>query len=158
MAPRRDATWSVGLCVDHLAVTNEAYLERLREAVAKGGAKAGAPRGPLRTSLFGRLFLSQLEPPPRYRVPAPPRIRPAEERLGDRAEVWRRFAASQESVRELIRSTAGVAVDRVRFRNPFVRDLSVFTVADGFEIVAAHERRHLHQAHKILARPDFPRA
>jgi len=61
-------------------------------------------------------------------------------------------------VRELIRSTAGVAVDRVRFRNPFVRDLRVFTVADGFEIVAAHERRHLHQVRGILARQDFPGA
>jgi len=155
--PDGGAAWSVGLCVEHLAVTNEAYVERLTEAVERDGERAGAPRGPLETSWFGRIFLSQLEPPPRYRVPAPRRIQPDEGRLGDRDAVWARFLASQEAVKALVRATAGTAVDRIRFRNPFVKNLRVFTVADGFHIVAAHERRHLHQAKNVAARPDFPK-
>jgi hypothetical protein len=155
--PDGGKAWSIGLCVEHLAVTNEAYVERLTEAVTRDGGRAGAPRGALAPSWFGRIFLSQLEPPPRYRVPAPKKIQPEEAHLGDRDGVWQRFAASQERVRVLIRSTADTAVDRVRFRNPFVRDLRVFTVADGFHIVAAHERRHLYQAKNVAARPDFPK-
>ncbi len=39
--------------------------------------------------------------------------------------------------------------------NPFF-SLIRFSVGTGFQVIAAHERRHLWQAERVLANPRFP--
>jgi hypothetical protein len=152
---RPDArTWSAGEIVDHLGRTNATYLAALEPALAKLGARPIRGAGPLAPRWAGRLFLTQLEPPPRYRVPAPRKIRPAPR--VDPAPAWEAFSRAQRGVIELTRATAGLAPASVRFRNPVAFDLPVFDLATGLLIVAAHERRHLLQLDRLKARPGFP--
>jgi hypothetical protein len=152
---RPDAkTWSAGEIVDHLGRTNATYLAALEPALAKLGARPNRRPGPLAPRWAGRIFLTQLEPPPRYRVPAPRKIRPAPR--VDPAAAWEAFSRAQRRVIELTRATASLAPASVRFRNPIAFDLPVFDLATGLLIVAAHERRHLHQLERLRANPAFP--
>jgi hypothetical protein len=154
---RPDArTWSAGEIVDHLGRTNAIYLAALEPALAKLRARAPRGAGPLAPRWAGRLFLTQLEPPPRYRVPAQRPLRPAPDVAPEAA--WQAFSAAQRRTIELVRATAGLAPALVRFRNPVAFDLPVFDLAAGLLIIAAHERRHLHQLDRLRARPDFPAA
>jgi len=152
---RPDAkTWSAGEIVDHLGRTNATYLAALEPALAKLVSRRERRPGPLAPRWAGRLFLTQLEPPPRYRVPAPRKIRPAPR--VDPAAAWEAFSQAQRAVAELTRATAGLAPASVRFRNPIAFDLPVFDLATGLLIIAAHERRHLLQLERLRACPGFP--
>lgn len=154
---RPDAkTWSAGEIVDHLGRTNAIYLAALEPALARLRERSPRRPGPLAPRWAGRLFLTQLEPPARYRVPAQRKLRPAPR--VDAASAWEAFASAQRRVVELTRATAGLDPASIRFRNPVAFDLPVFDLATGLLIVAAHERRHLHQLDRLKSLPDFPAA
>lgn len=154
--------WSVGQCVDHLARANREYVRALGAGVGRKRdwlerlATRRAPRAAaeLAAGLGGRLFLWTLEPPPRFKVPAPGRIAPASR--CPKRETVEAFRAAQAEVRDLVRATAGLDLHRVRFPNPFVGGLPLLTVATGLLVIPAHERRHLLQIRRLLARPDYP--
>ncbi|HSM14180.1 MAG TPA: DinB family protein [Thermoanaerobaculia bacterium] len=153
--PDGGRTWSFGQIVDHLATTNSRYLDALEPALERARERSGGRSGPIEPGLLGRLFLGQLEPPVRYRVRAPGPFRPAPR--VEREETLDRFRTQQARIAALVRASADLDPRRARFRNPAVKGLPVFDLAAGMLILPSHERRHLEQARRLLARPDFPR-
>jgi hypothetical protein len=151
---RPDArSWSVAQCLDHLNVANRVYLTPMREAVARARGAGTARRGALRPGVVGRWFVASLEPPPKRRLSAPKKIVPAARK--GRAEVMEEWGRTQGEVKELLREAAGLDLNGTRFVNPFI-PLVRFSVATGFQVIAAHERRHLWQAERVKANPRFP--
>lgn len=145
-------SWSIGQCVDHLCATTDSYLPPVRAALENGRGPAVqkiAPGGP--TRWFIRKFI---EPSGQTaRAKAPKKIVPnghVEPSVVDR------FVRGNEAVRELIRKAAPYDVNRMRFKNPFVPILR-FTVGAGLLIICRHEKRHLLQAERVKAAPNFPR-
>jgi hypothetical protein len=148
-------SWSVGQCVDHLARTNRLYLPALRAAADAGRSAGRTRRRALRPNLLGRWFIGIIEPPARLRVPVP-RTEMVPPSDGDPKAIWEGFLRVQKEVAELVRATADLDVVSIRFRNPLARNLSMFNLGTGFQVIAAHERRHLAQARKVLAAAEFP--
>ncbi|HKV04513.1 MAG TPA: DinB family protein [Candidatus Acidoferrales bacterium] len=149
--PRENA-WSMAQCLDHLARTNVAYVAALRDAVRDGGAAGTPRREPIRPGWVSRYFIRTVEPPPRSKFRAPKKIVPRPQ--ADKDEVLQLFLRSQENVRALVRDSAGLDLNRIRFRNPFVWFLR-FTVGAGFLIIAAHDRLHLWQAEQVRQAVGF---
>ncbi len=148
-----ERSWSVAQCLDHLNVANLAYLARMRAALERAARKSEGRRGAIQPGFLGRWFVATLEPPPKRRLPAPRKIVPAarkgrDEVIGD----WRRI---QAEVKDLLRAGAAQDLNGIRFVNPFF-SLIRFSVGTGFQVIAAHERRHLWQAERVLANPRFP--
>jgi len=145
-------SWSVGQCLEHLCITNEAYLTPISAALKE---KPDSPVEQITPGWFGRWFIrSFVEPSPNgKRVSAPPKIRPAAR--VDLA-VLNRFLSSNKSCRELIVRTRDKDINRIRFWNPFVPGVR-FTAGTGLEIIAGHERRHLMQAERVRNLMNFPR-
>src|SRR3984893_78775 len=144
-------SWSVGQCLEHLCITNEAYLTSIYAAL-KGKSDSSVEQ--ITPGWFARWFIrSFVEPSPNSkRVSAPLKIRPA---AHVDHTVLERFLSENRSCRELFVRTRGKDVNRIRFWNPFVPGVR-FTVGTGFEIIAGHERRHLLQAERVLHSPSFP--
>jgi hypothetical protein len=145
-----EKSWSVAQCLDHLNVANRAYLAPMRAALNRKGR---VRRGAIQPGFLGRWFVATLEPPPKRRLPAPKKIVPAARK--GRHEVigeWRRI---QAEVKDLLRAGAEQDLNGIRFVNPFF-SLIRFSVGTGFQVIAAHERRHLWQAERVLANPRFP--
>jgi hypothetical protein len=144
-------SWSVGQCLEHLCITNEAYLPPISVAVNE---KPDAPVEQITPGWFGRWFIrSFIEPSPvTKRAPAPAKIRPTAH-VG--ASVLERFLAGNESCRELMVRARAKNVNRIRFWNPFIPGIR-FTVGTGLQIIVGHERRHLLQAERVLHSPSFP--
>lgn len=141
-------SWSVAECLDHLATSNRVYLRAMQPAAERALAAGRRRRGPARPGVIGGWFVRTLEPPvtPRFRMKAPKSIRPrASPPLGEAAD---RFLASQDEVRAVLRKYAGIDLVGVRFVNPFIRGVR-FSLATGFHVIAAHERRHLWQAWRV---------
>jgi hypothetical protein len=145
-------SWSVGQCLEHLCITNEAYQASISSALKE---KPDSPVEQITPGWFGRWFIRRfVEPSPQTkRVPAPLKIRPAAR--VDLA-VLHRFLSGNESCRELIVRMCTKDVNRIRFWNPLAPGIR-FTVGTGLEIIAGHERRHLLQAERVRDSVHFPR-
>lgn len=145
-------SWSVGQCLEHLCLTNEAYLASISPALKQ---KPDSPVEQITPGLFGGWFIRTfVEPSPTTkRAPAPSKLRPAA-RVD--VAVLERFLSGNKSCRELIVRARGKNVNLIRFWNPFVPGLR-FTVGTGLEIIAGHQRRHLLQAERVRDSANFPR-
>ena len=67
-----------------------------------------------------------------------------------------RYLDAHRAARELVTRAAAHDINRIRFANPFV-PLLRFTVGTGLEIISKHAMRHLQQAERVKADPQFPR-
>jgi hypothetical protein len=154
--PDAGRAWSVALCLDHLATANVVYTNAMKPAVEEGRARNWTRRDPIRSNVFGRWFISTMEPPPRRgrRTTAPGKIQPAPARSRD--EIMRAYREAHDRVRALAHESAGLDVNRATFTNPFIQFVRV-RLGTGFRIMAAHDRRHLWQARRVTEREEFPR-
>ena len=144
-------SWSVGQCLEHLCITNEAYLTSISAALEE---KPDSPVEQITPGRFECWFIrSFVEPSPSSkRVPAPRKIRPAAR--VDRT-VLDRFLSDNKACRKLILRARGKNVNHIRFWNPFVLGVR-FTIGTGLEIIESHERRHLLQAERVRDSVNFP--
>jgi hypothetical protein len=149
---RNPSEWSVGQCLEHLAVANEVYLRAIADSLTDCPHAVVEDITP---GWFARWFIrTYIEPSPRSRrARAPAKIAPG---ATVDPSVLERFLESNDQAREVVHRAGRVDVNRIRFRNPFV-PLVRFTVGTGLEIIAKHQRRHLLQAERIRASPELPR-
>jgi hypothetical protein len=138
--------WSVALCLDHLAVANTVYGASIRGAIETAKARGWGRRGPGAPGFFGRQFIASLEPPVKRRSGAPGKIKPMPNRGRD--EILRAYRTAHDDIRTLIDEAAATDVNRATFRNPFIPIVRV-KVATAFQVIAAHDRRHLWQAEQV---------
>lgn len=154
--------WSVGECLDHLVRADTIYRDVLEEKIREGRRQGLLADGPYRPTLVGRWLPRLLEPPPRLKVPATPRIRPrrpdAEAPDGrDEPDPLSAFLALRPRFAELLEGAEGLDLREIRVTSPFVRFVK-FDLGSAFRVVAAHDRRHLWQARQVREEPGFPEA
>jgi hypothetical protein len=141
-------SWSVAQCLDHLATGNRVYLGAMRAPAVRARAERRLRSGIAKPGLLGGLFVWSLEPPVKValRMKAPRKIKPQPSpRLAD---AFAAFVASQQAMLAFLRESADLDLTHVSFPNPFVRGVR-FSLATGFHVTAAHERRHLWQAWRV---------
>lgn len=152
------SAWSVAECLDHLATANRAYLDEMRPAAAAARAAGRMRRGPATPGFFGRLFAYSLDAPPKSwsKSKAPKLIAPGPS--PSLAAASAAFAASHEDARRFLRENADLDLAGITYVNPLARRLRP-SLATGFHVLAAHERRHLWQAWNVRrAAPTEARA
>jgi len=140
--------WSVAQCLNHLIVSNGMYLNGVAERMqAARTANAGTFNG-LGPTAIGRWFVNSLEPPPRFKMKAPRKIRPGA--TFPRDGLLAAYKLSHTTYRALVNEAATVDVNRVIFPNPFLPAVKM-RLATGFLVIAAHDRRHIYQAKNVKA-------
>jgi hypothetical protein len=144
-------SWSVMQCLDHLARTSLSFLPSISRAVAT--APELNSNRPLRTGAIALLLIRNLEPPYRLRYKAIPQLAPQET---DFEAAWSNFKKSQSQLSEAVRSTAGLAIDKVRVQCPVYARMT-YNVYGAFRMLAAHQRRHLWQMQQVLSVLDGKR-
>lgn len=154
--PKPGKSWSVLTCLEHVTVSANEYLAVIEPAIALAAAAGEqSRREPLVLPWFGRWFVAQIAPPPKRRLPAPPKARPRLHR--DRDQTLTAFVAAHQRARAALAAAAPLDVNRIRFRNPFL-PLLRFTLGTGFTLLDAHGRRHLLQARNVTLAAGFPRS
>jgi hypothetical protein len=144
--------WSVGQCLEHLNLTADAFFPLLDRAMDQG-KPCSEPAAAMRARLVARGFLGILEPPYKRGVKAPGPARPAPKLV--MADVTGRFAEAQKKLGERIDRARGIDLNRSKMRHPAIPVVK-FSVGEIFEILLAHERRHLWQAENVRREPAFP--
>jgi hypothetical protein len=139
--------WSIVECLDHLRISSEAFFPILNEAFAEARNKRVTSDSRYKLDFFGKLLIWTLEPPSKFRIPAPPGFHPSEVDSSDR--VLSNFLASQGEVRRCLHMADGLAIDKMKIRSPFDKRVR-YSIWSAFCAAVSHQRRHLWQAEKTL--------
>lgn len=149
--PDAGKAWCIAECVEHVALANAAYLEKIKPVVSR--AAAGSGGAPLHIGgWLSALLLKSVSPQAHSKLRAPSKIRPLRVNPD---EAFKKLTATHAEVLALLDMQPHPDYNRIRFQNPFV-PLVRFTVASAFLIMAAHGRRHLAQAERVREAPGFP--
>jgi hypothetical protein len=144
----RAASWSVGECLAHLALTTHAYLPLMDEALAAPPPRQVSNERRYRRDLLGWLLCVMLEPPYRLKTRTAKPFEPVAV-SATRAEVWQRFVEAQRELSSRVNAAAQHDLGRIRIASPFDRRAR-YNLYSAFCAILAHERRHLWQAERAL--------
>jgi len=136
-----DGAWSMAECIAHLTSTTAIYLPMMNSALQD----APAGDGPYKMDWRGWMLKWILEPPYRTKVKTIPSLEP---RLSDPRRVLPDFLASQQEFLSAMQMWNGRALDKVFITSPFNKRLR-YNIYSLFNVVAAHQRRHLFQAQRV---------
>ena len=147
--------WSIGECLDHLAITGALALGNVLPILAQGRAEGRAGRPPFKYGLLGGWFVRTMERPGRRGMPSPANFVPPATTA--KAAVLGKLYSVNRELERAIRSSEGLALDRLKAPSSakgagWLR----LNVAAWFAATLAHERRHLAQARRVREAPGFP--
>ena len=144
--------WSAGQCFDHLIRSHAEMTGAIRRALEPSSSRTIWQRLPFWPGLFGRMLIASMSPASTRRLPAPASAVPASSDVP--AGIVQQFAECQQSIAADIETLSAFDGARVMV-SPFMRFVT-YSVADGYRIIAAHQRRHFEQARRVMRDPRFP--
>jgi hypothetical protein len=144
-APPRAGGWSVGYCIEHLVLTGQAFLPKWDMALKEAG-KESHGKETFRYGWCQRAILRYAADPSKWKHKTAPAFVPCS-RHSIEETVDRFLGTHKEFVRRVV-SSRGLDVMRTRVQSPFVSWIR-YALGFSFDLVLAHERRHLRQAFRI---------
>ncbi len=147
--------WSIGECMQHLAITTELMLGRVKPALESARAKGMTGDEPYGYGPIGGWFVRIMEQPGKRPMPSPANFLPQSSL--PKAVVLNAFHHAQEDFRQTMTGAYGLALDRIKApssaRGAWWLRLNV---AAWFAATLAHERRHVAQARRVRTAEGFP--
>jgi hypothetical protein len=138
--------WSIAQCILHLNVTASVMQPLMEKAIAQAKHDNQVGTGPFNLGAKGRLLIWIAEPPPKFRMPAPPHLRPPA-RIDDPLKLVPEFLKAQDEWERLIRESAGLDLAKIKVGKRFSPFRARFAAALPW--MMAHQRRHLLQAENV---------
>jgi uncharacterized damage-inducible protein DinB len=140
-------TWSIAQNLDHLIVVNETYfpvLSSLKEGTYKLPfiAKFG-----FMVSFLGDTVLKAVQPDRKKKMKTFPIWEPGMSHFGD--DILKRFENHQRELKQEIQDSKELIEKNTIISSPANKNI-VYRLATAFEIIVAHEQRHLEQAKEVL--------
>ena len=151
--------WSMAQCLAHLNVVNGQDLAPIAEAIRSARSRRVEGTPPFHYGPISRKFIAMMEPPVRSRMKAPASYQPPPE--ADLPRTLAEYLRIAAELRRLAVSSEGLDLRRVKTALPalpaILRAVVRMPLGARFELIAAHDRRHLWQAEQLRAHPNFPR-
>jgi hypothetical protein len=147
-----EGRWSIAQCLNHLNFGDTLALAAFDRAIAAGRAAAKTSAGPFHYGWFSRLMVSQMEPPPKWRMKTP--LKKSAGTTHRLADVVPEFARVRDQLAERVHQADGLDLARIRTISP-VNRLIRLPLGAYFQFILAHDRRHLWQARQVRNAPGF---
>ena len=140
-------SWSAAECLAHLEMTADSMVASIEEATEKARRESLHSPAPYKLDFMGKLFMKILEPPARFKAPAPTPFLPQTPASAQSALDG--FLRSQESVIRALDAASAVSLVNAKVASPANAKIK-YNLYSAFNILAAHVRRHLWQAANAL--------
>jgi hypothetical protein len=150
--------WSIGQNLAHLNHSNGPDLASFRSAIDSGYEEGMVSNGPFHYAFLYRKFAASQEPPVTRKFKAPKYFQPpAEVEVDDVVGEYKRIATELRSLAERAEGLhlACVRVELSAFPLP-LRLAFRMPLGSRFELLTAHDRRHLAQATEVRRSSRFP--
>ncbi len=144
--------WSVGQCFEHLIRTNELFYGKLDE-IADGKQKNSFLENwsPL-SSVWASLLIGSLKKDSRkFKAPSQKIVPPSTVDAG----IVEKFVSHQSKLIGKIQRTESADWNKIKITSPFMK-LMTYKLADGFQVIVEHEKRHFRQAERVTQSDGFP--
>lgn len=142
--------WSALECFQHINITEDLYHRKMQPAIASARERGMTGSGPFTyKGWLGKFLIRNMTTPPEKPFKAPGLFKPEGRSKLDVDAVRTEFLKRREEARALLRASDGLDLARVRFGNPML-GLIRMRLGQSFQIMAAHDRRHLWQAEQML--------
>ena len=135
--------WSIAECLVHLNLTGETFVSVIREACERGETERKFGGDPFTKDIRGTLMRWMMLPPARIKFRTSDKFEPS--RIGPVDEVLTRFLTIQEQFQRLVESADGLDLNTITVTSPILKYFR-YNLFSCFEIVLAHQLRHLWQA------------
>lgn len=149
------AHWSVAECVAHLNLTSEAYIPRIRAAIAEARAMTAPKATEYKKDLAGGFFAMMVGPIPMLGKIRIGKVKTTKDFVpaGSHPKqiTLTTFRHDQDLLIELVREGDGLPLDKVKIKSPFGEKIS-YNCYSAFVILHRHEHRHLDQAQLVWSR------
>lgn len=147
------ARWSVTQCFDHLIRVHSKYFPIFDRLAADDLQMSAWARWSPFSGLFGRLFISALDPDNKTKRPTTSNAKPSSSALG--ADIIEQFAAHQaEMIAHLRRLPASLDPEAVIITSPLL-SVVTYPLDDVLVFLGLHCRRHFDQARRVMESPGF---
>lgn len=140
-------TWSIAQNLEHLVVINESYYPILNELHHHTYKAPLHAKLPLLVSFFGKFVFNSVAPDRRKKMKTFPIWEPSQSAVV--VGIVDRFIQHQEELKKAIEAAAPLISNEVVIHSPASR-LIVYKLATAFDIIVAHESRHINQAKELL--------
>jgi DinB family protein len=145
--------WSIAQCLEHLILLNTPYFPQIEAIVAGKRRPRLWERMPLLPALFGRLIPGAVQPESKQKVRARAVFTPVSNPID--IGILTRFSAHQDHLIRLMKATAHLRIHEIILTS-VVSPVVTYSLFDAYRILVAHERRHLHQADRVMRTQGFP--
>jgi len=132
----------------HLNLSSQAEIDVLNDAYKQIPTKQISAEKQFKMDLLGRFLKWTLEPPPMsiFKVKATEKFQPVA--IEPLSEILPTFLALQEQLKASVDAANGLPLDQIKVVSPFSSKIK-YNLLSCFNILLAHERRHLWQAEKV---------
>jgi hypothetical protein len=148
-----DATWSVGQCLVHLLTVNRSMCVKMGAALDSAGRRSIAQRLPFLPGLLGPMLVRSQSPVSPRRIKTAQWAQPAASAIDRR--VLGEFTDHNSEMSARLRALDERDLARVIMVSPFA-SFVVYSLLDGWRLIAAHNWRHVEQARRVIQSPAFP--
>ena len=144
--------WSIAQNIDHLIRVNESYFPVFSNLKHGSYNLPFIARFGFVVKFFGNFILKSVQPDNNKKTQTFPIWKPAESNF--EKNILHRFEEHQVKLKENINMVADKIRENAVISSPANKNI-VYKLETAFDIIVAHERRHLNQANKIyeLLRP-----
>lgn len=149
--------WSVGEHLAHLNLVDASYLPYLDRMLAQGRAAELEERSVVRHPWLGWWLVCSAEPPVRLKVRTTASYAPPSE--VDKDAQLAEFGEMRRALQRRITAAVGLEQGRMRARyTPGIGPARFIVLSFGqwLALTAAHDRRHLWLAERVVEEPNFP--
>lgn len=141
-------TWSVAQNLDHLIVINKTYEPVLAAVRAGGYSLPFMGKLGFMVNFLGKMVLNSVQPDRKRKMKTFPIWEPATSKI--EGDILSKFEKHQQGLKELILNNFDLLQKGTIISSPANRNI-VYKLETAFDIIVAHEQRHLEQAKEVLA-------
>ena len=143
-------TWSIAQNIEHIILTNDAYISHMEKVLAKSKNQQKAPKEDFSSDWMGKRFMKALEPESNEKFKAPKIFNPSE----NPGQLESRLRASNRSLKGFIYKAVNYDLN---IRIPLLESRLIrLKIGDRLKTLIMHKIRHLNQAYQIKLQVDFP--
>jgi hypothetical protein len=140
-------SWSIAQIIEHLIIINKSYFPVI-ESARNGTLKLPIiARIDLVVNFFGKMILKSVQPGSKKKMKTFPIWQPAYSSIP--GGILQRFEKHQSELKNLIYESEELLGVKAVIHSPANKHI-VYTLESAFDIIIAHEKRHLIQAKEVM--------
>jgi hypothetical protein len=141
--------WSPGEQIEHVSLTDPAYLEIIDQRIREAHLRGELGDGPFRGGKLGNWFARSMAPPVKRRMKTMKQLNPAPDLSAE--EIVQKFERVRSDMVANLERARGVDLDRATMRSPYLKLLKM-PLYSAYQVLLLHADRHLWLAREILER------